>query len=353
MCGDAVSQDKLARSAGAEAVPDVTCGQSGDIPVIYVTCSPFSGSTLLSLLLNTHANITTAGHTTGWAGLTDDFPCSCGAPIKACPFFSAIAGAFSEAGLSLAFQGHFPTCYTLGTRFARLDQLIFENLPKFGATRLERWRDVAVRHTPPLRGRVAAVNRANVIFMRAALNYTGAQVYVDNSHSPYRCQRLSGVSGLNVFPVHLVRDVRGAALSAAEIYGWSVEFAALHWIRVQEQIVRVFKSTPRLLPKSKPYSHLVVSYEDLCNQTERSLARITDRVGLSPPEEIGDFKAFEHHILGNEMRFGSGKIAQSQRWRTELSRAAKLRVEDQCRAYATESIHAPELEAILEPMLGD
>jgi hypothetical protein len=34
--------------------------------VLFIACSSFSGSTLLSFLLNTHPDIVTAGHTIGW-----------------------------------------------------------------------------------------------------------------------------------------------------------------------------------------------------------------------------------------------------------------------------------------------
>lgn len=323
------------------------------IPVLYVACSPFSGSTLLSFLLNTHPDVTTAGHTTGWAGLTPDFPCSCGAPVKACPFFTRISFAFERAGLSFPLTGLFPTAYSLSSTVPRLDQLAFENLPRLGATRLERFRDTAVRHMPWVGRRVAAVDRANRVFMNAALEYAGARVYVDNSHSPYRCRRLAAIPGVAVYPVHLVRDVRGVALSATEIYGWSIDFAALHWMQVQDQIVRVLKATPGLLPDNTSYISTMIFYEELCDSPETALQPIADRLGLPPPMQIDDFKRPEHHILGNEMRLGSGQIKKSQRWYRVMSLETQNRLEERCRHYATYAEQSIELEQILDRMFAD
>ena len=67
----------------------------------YITYSSHSGSTLLSLLLNTHPDIMAIGHTTGWRFAEgDDFRCSCGEPLERCPFYRSVAEACQSAGLS-------------------------------------------------------------------------------------------------------------------------------------------------------------------------------------------------------------------------------------------------------------
>lgn len=79
--------------------------------VLYIACSSFSGSTLLSFILNTHPQMTTVGHTVGYPFTPEeDFRCSCGAPLPECPFFSRMAVVFRENGLPFEYD-------RFGTRF--------------------------------------------------------------------------------------------------------------------------------------------------------------------------------------------------------------------------------------------
>ena len=322
-----------------------------EIPVIYIASSPFSGSTLLAFLLNNHPEVTTAGHTTGWSGLTPMFPCSCGASVSDCPFFNAIERAFEAEGLSFGYEGHFPTRYAISSH-ERLNQLVFDNLPRIGTSRLEYMRDWFVQQLPAIRRRIEGVDRANRIFMRAALAYAGARLYVDNSHSPYRCRRLARAGGFQVYPVHLVKDPRGVVLSATEAYGWSVGYAATHWMRVQAQIVRVLQGTQSGASPGSGYRDLVLSYEALCDRPVEATKPVLSAAGLSPLPLTEDFKAGEHHILGNQMRLGSGRISKSERWQRDLKTAEQAEIKDRCWTYAAASPWRRELEALLEVSLA-
>lgn len=320
------------------------------MPVIYIASSAFSGSTLLAFALNTHSQITTAGHTTGWSGLTPDFPCSCGSRLAACPFFAHIANAFATAGIAFPMSGHFPTRYRISRR-ERANQLVFDNLPLLHSEMLERARDAVVTGTPGIRRHIARADRANLIFMDAARGYAGARVYVDNSHSPYRFRRLASIPGLMLRPVHLVRDVRGVSLSSSEVYGRDPVDAARTWIREQETVVRVLRAT-RADDGRPAYDRAVLlHYERFCDDPVSELGRITDVLDVAPFETLPDFKQAEHHILGNNMRFGSGRIVKSRRWARDLSPSTQTRIIDTVRAFARRSRFRRELEDILTPML--
>lgn len=327
-------------------------GEAGTkLPVIYIAANQYSGSTLLAFLLNTHPDITTAGHTTGWEGLSPDFLCSCGEELRACPFFSMIEKRFAADGLPFSFDGALPTKYN-AFEWDRLDRLVFENLPKIKSPALEHARDRLVQRLPGLARRIDETDRANVAFMNAALGYAGASVYADNSHSPYRARRLAAISALSVHPIHLVRDVRGIALSTHRNLGWDLEFTALHWIRVQEQIVRVLQSTSDFAAQARTYEDMVVHYEDLCDRPRDVLERIVRPLGLRAPEGWTSFKSAEHHILGNRMRFDAGTVRKSERWKHELSRTTRRAIEARCREYARKSRYHGALTRILDPMFG-
>ncbi|MBK1668946.1 hypothetical protein CKO28_12985 [Rhodovibrio sodomensis] len=318
---------------------------------MYIAANQYSGSTLLAFLLNTHPEIASAGHTIGWQGLSPEFLCSCGAQLRDCPFFTAIRRHFEEAGLPFTFDGALPTKYSI-SRFDRLDRIVFDNLPKLRSATLERARDRLVERIPGIRHRIEAADRANVTFIEAALDYAGASVYADNSHSPYRARRLAEISTFSVHPVHLVRDVRGIALSTHRNLGWDLEFTALHWVRVQEQIVRVLQNTPSFADCAAEYDNLLVHYEDLCDRPQAVLAKVVRPIGLDAPEGWTSFKSAEHHILGNEMRFDAGTVRKSERWKRELPRVTRKAIEARCRDYARKSRYCDALTQILDPMFG-
>ncbi len=311
----------------------------------YVTCSPFSGSTLLSFLLNLHPEVATAGHSTGWSGLTPGFQCSCGAAVSECGFFDHIRRSFEERGKAFRFLGYFPNAYRI-SEVSRVNQLVFDNLPRLASTGLELARDRTVRHFPWTSRRIREIDESNEIFFSAACSYAGATVYVDNSHSVFRFRHLARIPSLELIPIHLVRDVRGVALSDAEVYGWDLRHSALHWIRDQEHIVRVLRSTGR--HTGSHYSDNVISYETLCDSPLSCLNGLYRRLGLDPLDRLADFKSVEHHILGNQMRFGSGEVRKSARWKKALSGNDQKMISATVQTYARKSPYHRELQNVLE-----
>ena len=60
---------------------------------LYIAGTSFTGSTLLSFLLNLHPQIVGVGEMTGpFRGVEDrrGYPCSCGAALSECPFWTAV-----------------------------------------------------------------------------------------------------------------------------------------------------------------------------------------------------------------------------------------------------------------------
>lgn len=315
----------------------------------YIVCSAFSGSTLLSFLVNLHPAAVSAGHSTGWAGLTPEFQCSCGDAVEQCPFFSHVRARFAEQGLAFPLAGFFPNAYRIGS-VERVNQILFGKVPGLGLTGVEAWRDRLVRGLPGLASRIRRIERSNLLFFEAACEYAGASVYVDNSHSPHRLRQLARIPSLEPVPVHLVRDPRGVVLSDTEVYGWSTEFAARHWIGSQENMVRNLLASG--VDRDGDYSALVMRYEGLCDEPLSVLNRYFARLDLPPLESLGDFKRVEHHVLGNRMRFGSGRIEKSERWRRDLDTEQQRRVVDIVTATAARSRYRTELECLLEAALA-
>ncbi|MDQ2694036.1 MAG: sulfotransferase [Pseudomonadota bacterium] len=277
--------------------------------IAYLSASPYSGSTLLAFLLNTHPQIVTIGHTTGWDfGANDAFPCSCGEPLAQCGFYREIAAAFRAQGLPFSLRD-FGTDYRLAAS-PRLNRLLTTNLSRLTSTRLERLRDGVVQRLPWIRGRLARQDRANQTLIGTVLARSGARVFVDNSHDPYRLRHLRRLAEFRLLPIHLVRDPRGVAYSNKRHKGWDVVLSSRLWLRRQADIVRIFREFPKTLR---------VYYDDLCDAPDPQLAAIHRFLGLDPQPFGGNFKAGEHHILGNDMRLLDGQVRSDSRWQSGLT----------------------------------
>jgi hypothetical protein len=278
--------------------------------VLYITSSSFSGSTLLSFLLNTHPDITTVGEMEGWKDAdVNSFQCSCGAVLKTCPYFVKIAGVFEQHHLPFS-PNDFGTGYRLvdNTRF---NQYLTESLPRIRNTRVEQLRDWMLRHMPGFSKQIEQNNRANVLFMQTALALTGSKVFVDADKSPYRMRYLLRLSDINLQPLYLVRDPRGVVTTFMENRGWDAALAMKVWIKEQLDILRILQEFPHSIR---------IYYEDLCEDVNGVLAQIHRFAGVTPQPFSGDFQAAQHHILGNSMRLDRiGKIVKSERWKTKLS----------------------------------
>ncbi len=71
-----------------------------------------------------------------------------------------------------------------------------------------------------------------------------------------------------------------------------------------------------------------VRYEELCALPEETLLKIRRFLGLAPRQPRTDFRSFEHHVVGNGMRFDTtSEIRLDERWRTQLT-PRQLRVFD-------------------------
>ncbi|RMD61514.1 MAG: hypothetical protein D6826_09695 [Alphaproteobacteria bacterium] len=312
-----------AGSTSQNPVAASAAGGDGRLPVLFLACSSFSGSTLLSFLLNTHPEITTVGHTIGWRYTPGErFYCSCSALLEACAFWRHVADAFAAAGLPFSF-------HDFGTRYQivgndRLNRYLTAQLPRLRGDRVEALRDRLVAAVPAWRRRLALQDRANETLMRAAMAYSGARVYVDNTHSPYRLWHLARGPGLDLSVAYLVRDIRGTVYSYMKNHGWDVRNATRIWLDEQANILRIGARFPRFM---------TVHYDDLCERTEDTLAALHAFVGVAPHRFDGDFGAVEHHILGNVMRFGAKRIAKDERWRSALDRRDIAYIETAARRF--------------------
>lgn len=286
----------------------------GTMKVVYITSSSYSGSTMLSFLLNTHPDIFTVGEMDGWRyDPARPFPCSCGQPLPQCPLFLYLGRYFRDRGL--AFEpSEFGTAYRVAAT-GRLNRALVGSLPRpFALSVLEDARDGVVWRMPPFAAQLRAIDERNRVFIEGALAYSGAKVFVDACKDPHRLHHLRRIEGIELFPVHLVRDLRGVVQSNLDLKkrGWDARVATRIWISDQCNIHRVLS---RFSPS------LQVFYEDICDDVDGRIAAIHRLAGLPPHAYPGSLKAREHHVLGNAMRLSNvTQIVKSEQWRERMSK---------------------------------
>lgn len=284
-------------------------GISGMRKVISIYYSSHSGSTLLAFLLNDHERIFSLGHMTGWNYPKDeDFSCSCQERLQECPFYGRLESRFKQAGLPFDLR-NFGTDYEI-TSIPRLNQCLVGSLPFVGGTFIERLRDRVLYPMPKISTALEGFDSASRTLIDAALDYTGASVVTEKSNSPSRIAHLNRISGLDLYVIHLIQDIRGVVYTDIVLRNWDPVKSVRNWIQKNVLAFRYFRRVEK---------KITIHYEDLTDATDRTLAKIHCFVGLQPQPFGGDFKNAEHHILGNSMRLKSGKIKKDERWRSELS----------------------------------
>ncbi|MGB0748684.1 MAG: hypothetical protein ACPGO3_08055 [Magnetospiraceae bacterium] len=272
--------------------------------VVYIACLSFSGSTLLSFALTNHSRMFTVGHTVGFPFPDhEDFFCSCGQRLQECAFFSQMKTTFEAKGLPFAYN-EFGTNYRAVDN-ERLNWWLTFSLPRVQSNFLEHTRDAALNALPPFKGRLAAQDAANALFIDTALAFSKADVYVDNSHSPYRWRRLRRIPSLDLFPVQLYRDFRGVTLSHMRNKSMGAEESVRKWIDSHLNVIRVF---------SEAEDYTQIYYEDFCADPENGLGPLFRKLGLTWEPLPDDLSQTEHHILGNSMRESGIRIKLDTKW---------------------------------------
>ena len=299
------------------------------IRLVYVASPSFSGSTLLTFLLNAHPDVATIGELK-WGEIDlETYQCSCGSRLCECRFWDAVSKAVRARGLPFDLARP-PTDFRCRRR-PWADRIARARVrgPMF-----ERIRSAALAVVPATRRNwlvIAAVNRAVI---EASLDLQGAQVFADASKDPVRLIHLQACGHYEIRVIHLIRDGRGVTNSAIKNQDMSAEFAAREWLRTHRQIELM---SGRLGGDRV----LRVAYEDLCRALPETMSHVFSFIGVNNADISEDYHLKEHHVLGNRMRLRlTNKVRLDEKWRTTLKPEALCLFErlagDRNRAYGYE-----------------
>ena len=299
--------------------------------LVYILAASHSGSTLLTMLLNSHPEAATIGELSpGHMEDISKYLCSCGCPILKCEFWKYITSAMRKCGIEFNMEN-------FGTQFSLPDSHIATKLlkPLHRGPALELLRDMGLHLLTNWPSKVSEIMQTNSNLISAILDYYHANVFIDKGNRALRLKFLLSNPSFDIKVIRLIRDGRAVALTYMDPAGFAdaqdkkkrgggtgeqrekerldMKQAAYQWRRCNEEAEHILAR----LDKS-PW--IEIQYEQLCKDTDKTLDRIFDFIGLDPEKKIKDFRSIEHHVVGNGMRLDTtSEVHLDERWRKELT----------------------------------
>lgn len=292
-----------------------TNGIGKRIRYVCMPGSPFTGSTLLGILLNEHPDCASIGAAVGLLPRADlsTYRCSCGELFRECEFWNHIAARTRALGHPVnVFETNFWNTHLRLSHNRVFNAILVRSL---------RWdplnnvRDALIERVGRVGAAIAQMGWNTWSLASAVLERTGKTVFVDTSRDHQRPKYLARHPLLDVRVIHLIRDPRGNSASIMKHTGADVATAARDWKRYNVEAARV----QRYLPRD---SWLTLHYEDLCADSGSVLDRICDFLGIDRATIQPRARDRENHIIGNKMRLkGFSEVREDLSWQTRFSGA--------------------------------
>jgi hypothetical protein len=298
------------------------------VKVLSIVGEGRSGTTVLAAILGEVEGFFDAGelHWVWGRSLIQQRPCGCGRPPAQCPVWSRVVeGTF---GVPPEDQATGRGGMATGEVVADERELVARR----NRFRLLRRADRSGPAWPAL-DRMRAVTGnlyANLV------DVTGARVIVDASKRPEDAAVLAGVSSVDLYVLHIVRDPRAVVFSWSRLKPSPDGTSVMQRMR-PSRIVRDWMESnagAEVLRRHVPADRWFFStYEDFAarpRETVREIVAFMREAGEAP--FITDdtvVLAANHTLLGNPDRFRTGAvtIAPDERWRSQMPRRQKVGVQ--------------------------
>ncbi|WP_238742551.1 sulfotransferase domain-containing protein [Psychromonas antarctica] len=298
--------------------------------LIYLAAASHSGSTMTAMLLGAHPDLCSVGELKAvHLGDKDSYLCSCKTLVGECSFWQGVSEKMAKRGQDFCISDARTDIRTGATPYIRrlLKPLVRSPL-------MELIRDSLLTLSPTWRKQLPQLQKRNADYISAIAEQAGADAVVDSSKIGIRLKYLLKNKDLDIKVIWVVRDGRGVSLAyknpseyadakdptlrgggagKTQEHGRGVETGAHEWIRCNQETQAVLAT----MDKNK---WIKVHYEDICNHTEKTLDEIFKFIGVDPNKKRLDFKAVEHHVVGNGMRLDDSDVIKlDDRWKIELS----------------------------------
>lgn len=290
---------------------DKACVTKSAGPVFgYIGGTSFSGSTLLSFLLNAQPGLTSIGEV-AWSVRKvnpGEYPCSCGATLGTCQFWIEVSREMSRRR-HLFDADHWNMSFEPATnRWIR--RLVSRSL---GSNIVDQVRDDLVRTVPGWAKHLEEIGERNFALADSITVITRASAFVDASKDPSRIRLLSRYSTPQLKVIHLLRDSPAFVNSVVKKGSVSLESGVHWWNSTAQHMERLRSMTPE-------HRWLRVSYENLCTNPEQEIKRVVRFFGVAETPPVLNFRSVSHHIIGNRMRLSElSEIRLDDSWRDELT----------------------------------
>jgi hypothetical protein len=270
------------------------------LKVIYIAGETRSGSTIVSNILGEIDGFFNAGELIEIWDRGLEWPCSCGVKTKSCVVWSKILGNVLNSMNSIDIQN----IISLREKVAKsrkVPQLLF---------------------IPGSRSKFEADTKIYLLALsqlyRAIKSVTKCQVIIDSSKNIGYCYSLGLLPDIDLYIVHLIRDVR------ATFYSWTQKKKNLWTEKPRSLSLRwcVRNITAELLRKKMTEKYLIIQYENFIKRPSESLYSILNLIKENPKKlpfsDKTDVKlGTGHGICGNPDRFKAGviKLRLDERWK--------------------------------------
>jgi Sulfotransferase family len=304
--------------ARLDVVTDPRPWMETPIPYVCMPGSPYTGSTLLGMLLGNHPACASIGPATGLTARVDlsTYLCSCGARFTDCGFWGRIARRTVELEHPVTvFEKDFWNTHVRLSRRRSLNRLAAGSL---GNASFEVARDSVIGRLSPVKRRLSEARLSSWSLARAVLEETRKDVFIDTAWDDQRPRHLAAMPLLDVKVIHLVRDPRGNVASLMKHRNVGVRKAARQWRHYNVEAARVGRRFP-------PESWMLLRYEELCESPQTTLDRVAAFIGVEPMPISTLLAPSERHVIGNSMRLKElDQINEDLSWQPTL-RARELR----------------------------
>jgi hypothetical protein len=301
-----------------DVLTDKPPGVETAIPYVCMPGSPYTGSTLLGMLLGNHPSCASIGAATGLTARVDlsVYVCSCGARFTDCGFWGRVARRTVELEHPVTiFEKDFWNTHVRVSHRRSLNGLLVSSL---GSVALTAARDAVFGKVGPVAKRISQARFASWSLARAVLEETGKGVFVDTARDHQRPRYLAGMPLLDLKVIHLVRDPRGNVASIMKHTNVGVRKAARQWRHYNTEAARISRYFP-------PESWLLLHYEELCDAPQATLDRVAGFLGVESAPITELLEPSERHVIGNSMRLRVlDEIREDLSWQPTL-RARDLR----------------------------
>ena len=272
---------------------------------VYIATLPRSGSTILGLMLNQHPSITHMGESSYWGKLeAPPIRCSCGL-LSTCPFILDIYNKMLGD----------PNIKSIYNVCAAIDKLQEPN-KVYHSDSLPNYRTKVLNHNQfkkELKRAVIGLDRLAQIYR----NKTNKSMVVDNTKCVEIAEELVKQKKWKV--IIMLRDPRGIAFSNKES-GKRKKVPR----SVISKIPIFINFMDKVKKLSKERDTLVVSYENLCENTKETLDRICNFLSIPYEEDMLKFNQNRGHLfMGNRLLFNENldtKLKQDNAWKNGLNK---------------------------------